>query len=193
MRKKRRGFTLLELIITLSLMVVILGVIYTFFLASNKTLISTELGVDIQVEAQNIQDEILKYGTESKGIIRINNTTLSESNKYKYTEVIDGEDLSTSNGKLNMKEIVFNIDDKEIRFIYDSNNKTLKLFENDKEIKELGSNIESIKVRAVDYKMSPKGNFYETNGLEFSIVLSTKKGYINAKSPLSVIFKFRNK
>lgn len=191
--KKKNGFTLIELIITLSLTVVVLGVIYTFFLSNTKTLTSTELGVDLQVEAQNIQDEILKYGTESNGISKINNTILSESNSYTYTEVIDGQDLSTSNGKLDIKEIVFNVDGKEISFRYDSTNKTLKLFENNIEVKTLGSNVESIKIRPLDYKMTPNGSFYEVNGLEFSIILSAKKGYSSVKSPLSIIVKFRNK
>lgn len=184
--KKKRGYTLLELIISISLILVVLGVIYTFFLTNTKTIITTELGVDLQVEAQNIQDSILKYGTESKGIIKINNISLNESYK-------DIQDLSDNNGKLKIEEIVFNLEDKNISFKYDSNYKKLELFENDNLIKTLGGNIESIKIRPIDYKMNPSGNFHETNGLEFSIILSTKKGYSSAKIPLSIIVKFRNK
>lgn len=190
--RKKSGFTLIELIITLSLTVVVLGVIYTFFLTNTKTLTSTELGVDLQVEAQNIQDQILKYGTESNGISSINNITLDATNKYKYTEVIDGQNLSTSNGKLNVKEITLNVEGKLISFKYDSSNKSLKIFENNVEIKNLGNNVEEIKLRPLDYKMNSIGNFYETKALEFSIVLSAKKGYTNVKSPLSIIVKFRN-
>ena len=184
--KKKRGYTLLELIISISLMLIVLGVIYTFLLTNTKTIIATELGVDLQVEAQNIQDEILKYGTESKGISKINNISLSESYK-------NIKDLSDNNGKLEIEEIVFNVEDKNISFKYDSSNKKLELFENNNPIKTLGSNIESIKIRPIDYKMNPEGSFYKTNGLEFSIVLSSKKGYSSVKSPLSIIVKFRNK
>lgn len=184
--KKKRGYTLLELIISISLMLVVLGVIYTFLLTNTKTIIATELGVDLQVEAQNIQDEILKYGTESKGISKINNISLSESYK-------NIKDLYDNNGKLDVEEIAFNVEGKEISFKYNSINKKLELFEDDNLIKILGSNVESIKVRPIDYKIKPSGNFYETNGLEFSIVLSSKKGYSSVKSPLSIIVKFRNK
>ena len=183
--KKKRGYTL-ELIISISLMLVVLGVIYTFLLTNTKTIIATELGVDLQVEAQNIQDEILKYGTESKGISKINNISLSESYK-------NIKDLYDNNGKLDVEEIAFNVEGKEISFKYNSINKKLELFEDDNLIKILGSNVESIKVRPIDYKIKPSGNFYKTNGLEFSIVLSSKKGYSSVKSPLSIIVKFRNK
>lgn len=184
--EKRNGFTLIELIITISLTVVILGVIYTFFLTNTKTLISTELGVDLQIEAKNIENEILKYGSESKGISKINDITLNES----YEKL---NDLYDNNGKLDIKEIAFNVEGKEISFKYNSINKKLELFEEDNLIKILGSNVESIKVRPIDYKIKPDGNFYETTGLEFSIILSTKKGYSSIRSPLSIIVKFRNK
>lgn len=183
--KRKRGYTLLELIISISLILVVLGVIYTFFLSNTKTIITTELGVDLQVEAQNIQEAILKYGTESKGISKINDIKLNES----YKEL---QELSNNNGKLDIKEIVFNVDDKNISFKYDSKNKELKLIENNNE-KVIGKNIESFKIRPIDYKMNKEGNFYETNGLEFSIILSTKKGYSSVKSPLSIMVKFRNK
>lgn len=187
---KKKGYTLLELIVSISLILIVLGVIYTFFLSNTKTIITTELGVDLQIEAQNIQDAILKYGTESKGISKINDITLSKSNKYDYNE--EGQDLSSNNGKLDIKEIVFNVDDKSITFKYNSQNKELKLIENNNE-KIIGKNIESFKVRPIDYKINKEGNFYETKGLEFSIILSTKKGYSSVKSPLSIIVKFRNK
>ena len=184
--KKKSGFTLIELIITLSLTVVVLGVIYTFFLTNTKTLTSTELGVDLQVEAQNIQDEILKYGTESKGIFSLNNVQIKSDNIYPYSN------LASTNGKLELDEITFNVEGKLISFKHDSTNKSLKLFENNVEIKNLGNNIEEIKVRPLDYKMNLKGSFYKSNALEFSIVLSAKKGYVNVRSPLSIIVKFRN-
>lgn len=184
--KKKSGYTLLELIISISLILVVLGVIYTFFSTNTKTIMTTELGVDLQVEAQNIQDAILKYGTESKGISKINNISLNESYK-------NIKKLYDNNGKLEIEEIVFDVDDKNISFKYDSSNKSLELFENNNPIKTLGNNIESIKIRPIDYKMNPSGNFYKTNGLEFSIILSSKKGYSSAKIPLSIIVKFRNK
>ena len=65
MRKKTKGFTVLELIITLSLTVVVLGVVYTFFFSNSKTLAKTEINSDLQ----------FRIRSDSKGIITIWDTS----------------------------------------------------------------------------------------------------------------------
>lgn len=198
MRKKTKGFTVLELIITLSLTVVVLGVVYTFFFSNSKTLAKTEINSDLQLESETIQKELLLYGAQAEGISKLNNVTIKDTNKCNYEGLLD------DNGKLDVTELKFKIGAEYFTFIYDIgiNKLTLKKVNKDGEEvidskldfpKILSSNITEFKVRPLDYRMNPKGNFKEATGLEISLVLNKKKGYSDVTMPVSVIVKFRNK
>ncbi len=199
MRKKTKGFTILELIITLSLTVVVLGVVYTFFFSNSKTLTTTEINSDLQLESETIQKELLLYGTQAEDISKLNDTVLTETNKYNYEGLI-----TNSNGKLDVTELRFKIGLEYFTFIYNEGSSTLTLKKVDAsgaEIsdpnlnlpKVLSSNVTEFRTRPIDYRMKPTGNFKETTGLEISLILNKKKGYSDVTMPLSVIVKFRNK
>ncbi|WP_051993109.1 PilW family protein [Clostridium sartagoforme] len=197
MKNKRKGFTLLELIITLSLTVIVLGVIYTFFLSNSKTLSRIEINSDLQLEAEGIQQELLLYGTQAEGISEINNIQITDSNKYNYEGLPE-------DGKLDVTEVTFKIGVEYFSFVYNGENKTLTLNKvnefgtviSDTTLRlprDLSKNVTEFKVRPLDYRMNPNGNFNETTGLEISLVLNKEKGYSDVTIPLSVIVKFRNK
>lgn len=199
MRKKTKGFTILELIITLSLTVVVLGVVYTFLFSNSKTLTTTEINSDLQLESETIQKELLLYGTQAEDISKLNDTVLTETNKYNYEGLI-----TNSNGKLDVTELRFKIGLEYFTFIYNEGSGTLTLKKVDAsgaEIsdpnlnlpKVLSSNVTEFRIRPIDYRMKPTGNFKETTGLEISLILNKKKGYSDVTMPLSVIVKFRNK
>lgn len=186
MKKKKKAFTLLELIITLSITVVVLGTIYTFFLTNSKTIISTEISSDLQIESQNIQNEILKYGTESNKITSLNGNEIKDSNKVSYS-ILD------PNGQVDVSEITFEAEGYKYKFTFDNSSGVFTVRKNLEEIVELSKNIEELKIRPLDYRMKGNGNFYEANGAEISFVLKVKKGYSDVTIPSSVIVKFRNK
>lgn len=197
MRNKTKGFTLLELIITLSLTVMVLGVVYTFFFSSSKTLTTTEINSDLQSESEVIQKELLFYGTQAEKIIKI-----IDYNDINF--ISKGYDsLSDTNGKLAVTEIKFKVESDYFTFLYDINKNTLtlkKVDERDTEVtntssefpKVLSSNVKEFKIRPLDYRMNPSGKFKDTTGLEILLVLNKKKGYSDVTIPLSVIVKFRN-
>lgn len=187
MRKRTKGFTILELIITLSLTVVVLGVVYTFFFSNSKTLTTTEINSDLQLESETIQKELLLYGTQAEGINDINNVTINKDNKYNYQETVD------SNGKLGVTNLKFRVESEEINFFYSSSDNTLKLQKGTESIEILSSNVTKFEIRPLDYRMNSNGNFKETTGLEISLILNKKKGYSDVTMPVSVIVKFRNK
>lgn len=187
MKKKTKGFTLLELIITLSLTVIVLGVIYTFFFSNSKTLTTTEINSDLQFEVDKIQQELLFYGTQAERINEINGSTINEVDKY-YYGTLDGE------GKLEVTNLKFIVESKEINFIYTDSNNRLELQVGTNPGKILSSNVEEFKIRPLDYRIKGEsGSFYESNGLEISLILNKKKGYSDVTIPVSVIVKFRNK
>lgn len=198
MKTKAKGFTLLELIITLSLTVLVLGVVYTFFFSNSKTLTTTEINSDLQLEAEGIQKDLLMYGTQAEGISKINGVELITTKDMEYSSI------SASDGKLDVTEIKLKVGADYFTFLYNQINNTLtirKVNEEDREIidsklnlpKELSNNVSEFKVRPLDYRMNPTGNFKDAPGLEISLVLNKKKGYSDVTIPVSVIVKFRNK
>lgn len=64
--RKRKGITLVELIITLGLIGVITGLVFSFFFSNKKTLNNVEIKTDLQYEAKIIMNEISKYAMEAK-------------------------------------------------------------------------------------------------------------------------------
>lgn len=56
----RRGFTLLEALLATAIVVVVLGAIYTMYLANQKTFLKGEARSDIQQSARIAMDEILR-------------------------------------------------------------------------------------------------------------------------------------
>lgn len=198
MRKKTKGFTILELIITLSLTVVVLGVVYTFFFSNSKTLTTTEINSDLQLESETIQKELLLYGTQAEGISKILDNDSNNCIDKDYNS------LRTLNGKLEVTELNFKIGLEYFTFLYDSENKTLilkKVTDAGVDItdstlnfpKVLSENVTTFEVRPLDLNMNSSGTFKTATGLEISLILNKKKGYSDVTMPVSVIVKLRNK
>ncbi len=148
MAKKSTGFTLIELIITLALTILTLGVIYTFFFSSNKTISTTELSLELQSEAEVIQKELIELSTQATEIVLIN-TSKSESINYK---VLDTE------GKLDITSLqIKSYDDassSDVLYNLKLVNKELKIQDkNGNDIKTLSKNVKSFKIRPLDINM----------------------------------------
>ena len=193
MKNKKRAFTLIELIITLALTSLILGVIYTFFITNTKSLSKIEINSELQNESQIIQNQLLEYGAQAKGIYSLNGNEV-KSNNMLYKDILD------STGKIEVNEIVFEVAEDKYYFKVDESNKTLYLTKNNEASKVLSTNVIEFKIRPLDYRMKfdessheNQGNLYEANGIEISFILNMKKGYSNVTIPSSIIVKFRNK
>lgn len=197
MRKKKRAFTLIELIITLALTSLILGVIYTFFITNTKSLSKIEINSELQTEASNIQIEILTYLTQSEGVVELNNEEISDTNKLEYEKTLD-----SNSGKLDIENLKVKIEDKYYEFNFDKSTSilSLKAFNKNGNIinennlpKILSKNVKEFQIRPLDFRSNPNGNFKDTYGIEVLLTLKKKKGYSDVETPSSLIVKFRNK
>lgn len=197
MRKKKRAFTLIELIITLALTSLILGVIYTFFITNTKSLSKIEINSELQTEASNIQTEILTYLTQSEGIVEINNTKITNTNKLPYQENLD-----LNSGKLDITNLKVKIEDKYYELNFNKSTSILSLkavVENGDTINEnnlpkiLSKNVKEFQIRPLDFRNNESGNFKDAYGIEVLLTLKKKKGYSDVETPSSLIVKFRNK
>lgn len=197
MKKKTKGFTILELIITLSLVVIVLGVVYTFFFSNSKTLTTTELNSDLQFEAEKIQDELLVVGTESKGISQVLYLGGLNITDESYNAI---SDMQAQEGKVEVNEIRFIDDNGYYELDYEGTNLTIRKLDNSgNELTEdgypevLSKNVTNLYIRPIDYRMNNLGKFINAPGIEISIILKKNKGYSEVSLPVSTIVKFRNK
>lgn len=128
--KKRKGMTLIELVIVMGILSIILGVITIMFTANSKVFSKIDLKSELQLEGEIIQRELMKILPESKGIIDINFDTNG----------VTGEIIS------------FTVGDEEYNYRFLLENRTFyyqKLdLEDDKILNEkiLSSNVDSIEI-----------------------------------------------
>ena len=184
MKTKAKGFTVLEVIITLAITTMIIGTVYTFFFTSSKSLKNTDINSTLQSEGQAIENELILYGTQAEKLVSIDSTN---------SENITYNELAPSNGIKDVNSsIVFLV--HGVNYLFEINGQTLTLQkEGEQQKKELTRNIKSFKVRPIDIKIDPKDNLDKAIGLEFVIVLHKKEGYSDVTVPVSTIVKFRNK
>lgn len=197
MKKRTKGFTLIELIITISLIVIVLGVIYTFFFSNSKTLITNEINSDLQFEIQKIQDELLVIGTESEGVSSVLSRTGADISNQSYK---DNSEMQAHEGKVEIKEISFEHNSESFVLDYEGTRLTVrKLDGSGSELVEggypevLSNSVTNIYIRPIDFQMDEEGTLIDAPGVEISMILYEKKGHSNVTIPISVIVKFRNK
>lgn len=69
MKKRRPAFTLLEMIIVMSLIVIVLGIISSIFITGNKVFSDSDVRSTLQVEAQTIQEKISNIGMQGAEVV----------------------------------------------------------------------------------------------------------------------------
>ncbi|SFD09093.1 PilW family protein [Clostridium uliginosum] len=172
MIKKKKGFTLVEMIIVMALTVVILGMVFGMFNTNNRIISDVDVKSTLQTEGQAIQENLSNIGMQAIGI-----------------ESVTGENISGKESLEEIKDIVinsYNKDGKECEFKIEHNERNFYI-----NGKELSSNVESIKISPdlIEYK----DNLDNVGTVEFNILLTKKKGYSDIKYPVTVKITFRNK
>lgn len=204
MKNKSKGFTLVEVIISLALTVVILGVVGTFFITNSKTISQADARSTLQREGESIQNSLIdklgqcdKISSLSIGAGLVDSSTLSYStaltdlvlpNSAKVDEIVFHDDVALFSNPA---------DDNNVIFKQTGNTLTVTVTEsstgNILSEKILSENVDSFKIIPLDVnKVSGATTFNKTPGIKVVIVLGIKKGYTNATYPVNTIVKFRN-
>lgn len=71
MKNKKKGFTIVELILTLAITVTILSVVYTIFIQSTKIFSNVNVKSTLQTEAQNAGEKISNAGMQAVKIDKV--------------------------------------------------------------------------------------------------------------------------
>lgn len=191
MKDKTRGFTLIEVILTLAITVIILGVIYTFSFTSQKMLSSTQINAELQDEGRDIENNLVDVGMQGKGISAIvgsDEVTIYNLATYKYSALPEDNKLPIS--KISM------IYHDGSSYTFTLSGTELTLIKGDASTKILSKNVKKIEIRPLDINtVADTTNAYFVNapGIEISITLYKKQGFSEITYPVSTIVKFRNK
>lgn len=156
--KRRKGYTLIESVITLSIVAILSSIIYSVLHLSINMKSSIEDKVELQQQAMEITDYIDELIGNSKGIIGV--VSKEEINDF----------LSVTSIKCKYKQDDNDLKDKEIKFTPSSN----KLFIKDVSASsgyEIGDYVDKImisknnngKIVDIKLKLSKNKQTYETN------------------------------
>lgn len=163
MKKKKPGFTLIEMIIALALTVIILGIASSMFIAGNKVFSDSDSETTLQIEGQAIQEKISDIGMQASGI---ENTT-------EFGQLIKS----------------YNKDGEERYFKINKEGQNLSIIE----YKNVSSGLQYENRQLISEHISSFTNRYYDNFIEFNINLSLKKGVSDVSHPIKFKVAFRNK
>lgn len=182
---KSKGFTLIEVMIVLSITVTILGVIYGVFNSNNKALIDVDVKSTLQAESLDMRESISNMCMEAKSIkeVRFDNKgnivkivmnvpdSLDDS---KNTILLDNNGELRVGGKTVSRHLVEN---QEF-----PTEKIFKLIKSDKSVldKPIGSNV----ILEDDLK--------DIKSATFKFVLYKQRGYSKVSYPVDITVNFRN-
>lgn len=182
LKTKRKGVSLIELVVALSLITIILMIVGPFFISNYRSLNKTSNQIDFQREAKVIMNYFTDSAMEASNIAAINLNNSKED--------LDLAENSTAEsiGRGDSISITFDNDDKkdtiETRFRLDDEILYYKK-DNNKEV-QIGQFIKKISFNAM-----PSGtNFERANSIELTIEFDT-----NNATPYEVsnTLTFRNK
>lgn len=182
---KKKGFTLIEVVVVLAITVMIAGVIYTFYNSNNRTLTAAEAKSILQTEANQIQKELINIGTQAASV-----DIEGDSDDVKKIKFADYDDID----KTNMTTYVFEVSNAVSgeptkggiqiynMFIYKDNGGSIDKGQ------AKSKHVKSVEVKSLDGK-----NINDSSNVQITVNLYIKKGLNEYEYPITTIVKLRNK
>ncbi|MFQ9728605.1 MAG: PilW family protein [Clostridium perfringens] len=191
LKLKRRGLSLIELVVALSLIAIILMIVGPFFISNYVTLDKTSNQIDFQREAKAIMNYFTDSAMEASNIeslTNIKNEVLSNNN---YTESLKKNSLKSKEGYL--KLTFNNSENKNEHTTFILKDKSLYMKKKESEEFKIGDLVSSIELTSLTEGVSQReviNNFKNASAIKIEITFDTKK---NTPYKVSNILTFRNK
>lgn len=199
MKKKKKAFTLMEVILALSISTIILGLVGTFFYVNNNSLIKTNIKSDLQKEGEAIQNQLIKVAQQSKdiksieiagGMIPVDASTIN------YDSFINGANTDITEVTFNQINdlgnkvpytFALNARDLTVSYMDGSNLVTIVL----------SNKVSSFKIVPIDYNNltdAERSNKKISNakGVQVIVTLDKKQGTNEASQEFKTLIEFRN-
>ncbi|EOU1463352.1 TPA: PilW family protein [Clostridium perfringens] len=187
---KRRGLSLIELVVALSLIAIILMIVGPFFISNYVTLDKTSNQIDFQREAKAIMNYFTDSAMEASNIESLTNVRNEVLSNNNYTESLKKNSLKSNEGYL--KLTFNNSENKNEHTTFILKDRSLYM-KNDSEEFKIGDLVSSIELTSLTEGGSQGeviNNFKNANAIKIEITFDTKN---NTPYKVSNILTFRNK
>ncbi|EJT5937661.1 prepilin-type N-terminal cleavage/methylation domain-containing protein [Clostridium perfringens] len=189
---KRRGLSLIELVVALSLIAIILMIVGPFFISNYVTLDKTSNQIDFQREAKAIMNYFTDSAMEASNIESLTNVRNEVLSNNNYTESLKKNSLKSNEGYL--KLTFNNSKNKNEHTTFILKDKSLYMKKNDSEEFKIGDLVSSIELTSLTEESTQDkeeiNNFKNANAIKIEITFDTKK---NTPYKVINILTFRNK
>lgn len=189
---KRRGLSLIELVVALSLIAIILMIVGPFFISNYVTLDKTSNQIDFQREAKAIMNYFTDSAMEASNIESLTNVKNEVLSNNNYTESLKKDSLKSNEGYL--KLTFNNSKNKNEHTTFILKDRSLYMKKNDSEEFKIGDLVSSIELTSLTEESTQDkeeiNNFKNANAIKIEITFDTKK---NTPYKVSNILTFRNK
>lgn len=190
LKLKRRGLSLIELVVALSLIAIILMIVSPFFISNYVTLDKTSNQIDFQREAKAIMNYFTDSAMEASNIESLTNVKDEVLSNNTYTESLKNNSLKSEDGYL---KITFNNSENKnehTTFILKDRSLYMKKDSEEFKIGDLVSSIELTSLTEGESQGKVINNFKNANAIKVEITFDTKN---NTPYKVSNILTFRNK
>ncbi|EDT78598.1 prepilin-type N-terminal cleavage/methylation domain-containing protein [Clostridium perfringens] len=187
LKLKRRGLSLIELVVALSLIAIILMIVGPFFISNYVTLDKTSNQIDFQREAKAIMNYFTDSAMEASNIESLTNVKNEVLSNNNYTESLKKDSLKSKDGYL--KLTFNNSENKNEHTTFILKDRSLYMKKNDSEEFKIGDLVSSIELTSLT-EGGLINNFKNANAIKIEIKFDTKN---NTPYKVSNILTFRNK
>ncbi|HII4499860.1 TPA: PilW family protein [Clostridium perfringens] len=192
LKLKRRGLSLIELVVALSLIAIILMIVSPFFISNYVTLDKTSNQIDFQREAKAIMNYFTDSAMEASNIESLTNVKNEVLSNNNYTESLKKNSLKSKDGYL--KLTFNNSENKNEHTTFILKDKSLYMKKKESEEFKIGDLVSSIELTSLTEGVAQGketiNNFKNANAIKIEIVFDTKN---NTPYKVSNILTFRNK
>ena len=187
LKLKKRGLSLIELVVALSLIAIILMIVGPFFISNYVTLDKTSNQIDFQIEAKAIMNYFTDSAMEASNIESLTNVKNEVLSNNNYTESLKKDSLKSKDGYL--KLTFNNSENKNEHTTFILKDRSLYMKKNDSEEFKIGDLVSSIELTSLT-EGGLINNFKNANAIKIEIKFDTKN---NTPYKVSNILTFRNK
>ncbi|MDR3598286.1 type II secretion system protein [Clostridium sp.] len=189
MKKKKPGFTLIEMIIALAFTVTILGIASSMFITGNKVFSDSDIKSTLQIEGQAIQEKISDIGMQATGI---NDVTVDTNQSNNQTNQMNSIQITSYDANGSLQNFI--IEKKNSGKVYKDGSPIYEIWINDtlisSDIQSVTLDDDIITAANSKTKTSLLGNI---NSVEFNILLRKESGYSSVEQSVDFSVTFRNK
>ena len=190
LKLKKRGLSLIELVVALSLIAIILMIVGPFFISNYVTLDKTSNQIDFQREAKAIMNYFTDSAMEASNIESLTNVKKEVLSKNNYTDSLQKNSLKSKDGYL--KLTFNNSENKNEHTTFILKDKSLYMKRDSEELK-IGDLVSSIELTSLTEGVAQReviNNFKNASAIKIEITFDTRK---NTPYKVSNILTFRNK